>query len=347
MAHSPSPTVPSIIVIGASAGGVQALLELARVLPPDLSAAIFIVQHIPAYATSYLAELLDKAGPLPARHPQHGEPIQPGTIYVAPPDHHLLLAQDQVLVTRGPKENHFRPSIDALFRSAAYTYGSRVIGVVLTGYLDDGTSGLWTIQRLGGVTIIQDPHDAYADAMPLSALEYIKPDYLVTLAELSSLLQHLTAQPASPTASLLPEELERINLEIRIAKGENAHELNFFHYGELTPFVCPACQGPLVQLTENKLLRFRCRTGHGFTLSALLASVAEGVENNFYAAMQSLQEAQQLLQRLSEHFVQQAQPTVARALQEQAEQARLRAQAVYASIMQYQTPRDARNTPPI
>jgi two-component system chemotaxis response regulator CheB len=294
------------------------------------------VQHIPAYAVSHLPDLLSKAGALPARHPHHQEPLRPGVIYVAPPDHHLLLEDDHVLVTRGPKENHFRPSVDALFRSAAYTYGPRVIGIVLTGYLNDGTSGLWTVQRLGGVAVVQDPQDAYADAMPQNALEFLRPDYLLALAELAPLLERLTAQVAPRPASISTDELARINLEINIAKGEDAGDQRLFRYGELTPFVCPACQGPLVQLVEEKLVRFRCRTGHGFTLSSLLAAVAESVENQLYAAMQSLQETRDLLRRLGAHFAQQAESTVASALLAQAEQAQLRAQAVYESIVKHE-----------
>ena len=303
-------------------------------LPPDFPAALFIVQHIPAYVTSYLPELLSKAGPLPAKHPQQGERVQPGTIYVAPPDHHLLLEQNQVLVSRGPKENRFRPSIDALFRSAAYVYGSRVIGVVLSGYLDDGTSGLWTIQRLGGITIIQDPEEAYAPAMPQNVLEYVQPSYTVRLAELAPLLVQLTAQPTTNLATLTQEELERIRVEIRIAQGEHAVDLKLLQQGELTSFVCPECQGPLVQLVEDKLVHFRCRTGHAFSLTALLASVTEGVENQLYQAMQSLEEAQQLLQRLSERFA--GQPNLAQALSAQAEQARRQAQVLHESIMKHE-----------
>jgi len=325
-----------VIVIGASAGGVQALLELVRALPAGFPAAVCIVQHIPAYAVSHLPELLRNAGALPARHPQHKEPLRPGFIYVAPPDHHLLLEENHILVTRGPKENHFRPSVDALFRSAAYTYGSRTIGIVLTGYLNDGTSGLWTVQRLGGVAVVQDPQDAYANAMPQSTLEFLKPDYLVTLAELAPLLGRLTAQPAPQATGIPAEELARINLEISIAKGEDMGDQRLFQYGELTPFVCPSCQGPLVQLVEEKLVRFRCRTGHGFTLSALLAEVAEGVENKLYAAMQSLQETRDLLRRLSAHFARQAEPAVASALLTQAEQAQRRAQAVYEFIVKHE-----------
>ncbi|UOQ77615.1 chemotaxis protein CheB [Hymenobacter sp. 5516J-16] len=198
-ADSATSPVRDIVVIGASTGGIQALLELVRTLPHDFPASIFVVQHVAPYAPSLLPELLSRESALPAKHPRDGEQMRPGVIYVAPPDQHLLIEQDKVLVKSGPKENRFRPSIDALFRSAAYGYGPRVIGVVLTGYLDDGTSGLWSIQRLGGVTVVQAPEDAAAPFMPLNALEFVTADHVVPLAELSALLVRLTAEPASAT----------------------------------------------------------------------------------------------------------------------------------------------------
>ena len=186
-----------IIVIGASAGGVAALLALANVLPADFSAPIFIVLHVGANLPSILPQLLSAVSKLPARHPQNGELIEPGVMYVAPPDHHLLLEGNRILVTQGPKEKRFRPSIDALFRSAARTYGPSVIGVVLTGYLNDGALGLRWVQQLGGLTIVQDPLDAEQPAMPTHALEVVAPDYLVPLAQLGPLLVRLTTTAKS------------------------------------------------------------------------------------------------------------------------------------------------------
>jgi two-component system chemotaxis response regulator CheB len=316
----PPPTIRDIVVIGASAGGVTALLELVERLPADFPAAVCVVLHIPAYATSELPYLLSKAGPLPAHHPLDGEVLQPGTIYVAPPDHHLLVEGDRVLVRHGPKENRFRPSVDALFRSAAYMHGPRVIGVVLTGYLDDGTSGLWTVQRLGGVTVVQDPREAYVPDMPTNALAYVAPDYVVPLAGLAPLLIELTARlaPAPPPP---PAELARIRIEVDTAKGANAYELHLLEQGEPVPFVCPECYGPLVQLVEGPVRRFRCRTGHGFTLAALLAGVREAVETHLYNALHSLEEAQLLLLHLGEQESVAGQTTLAEVLQAQATQA--------------------------
>src|SRR5687768_11583472 len=165
--------IGSIIVVGASAGGVTALQQFVSHLPADLDAALFVVLHIPAYAKSQLPDILSNAGPLKAVHPADGETVQKGIIYVAPNDHHLLLEGDKVLVKKGPKENRFRPSIDALFRSAAVAYGKRTIGIVLSGLLNDGTSGLWAIKQSGGIAIIQSPDDAEYSEMPNNVKEYV------------------------------------------------------------------------------------------------------------------------------------------------------------------------------
>src|SRR5687768_14648135 len=157
-----------IVVVGASAGGVKALTEFVRSIPQGFKGSVFVVLHIPAASPSNLPAILTRAGVLKAIHPNDGEKIKPGLIYVAPPDHHMLLEGTSVLVKKGPEENRFRPSIDALFRSAAYVYGSRVIGIVLSGLLNDGTSGLWSIKRLGGLTIIQEPGDADYPSMPIN-----------------------------------------------------------------------------------------------------------------------------------------------------------------------------------
>src|SRR3954463_2702932 len=172
-------TKRDIIVIGASAGGVNALMGLMKTLPADLNASIFIVLHLPPYSPSHLPEILTKNGPFKAVHPLDGEQIQPGRIYVAPPDHHMLVENSRIVVKKGPKENRFRPSIDALFRSAAYSYGARVIGVVLTGLLDDGTSGMWSVKRLGGISVIQLPEDALYPSMPESVQKHVEVDYSV------------------------------------------------------------------------------------------------------------------------------------------------------------------------
>jgi two-component system chemotaxis response regulator CheB len=325
-----------IVVIGASSGGVAALLQLVSTLPANFPAPIFVVQHMAPYAQSVLPQLMSNVSPLPAKHPLDGETVRPGTIYVAPPDHHLLIEDDKVLVKRGPKENRFRPSVDALFRSAAYGYGPRVIGVVLTGYLDDGTSGLWCIQRLGGVTVVQDPEDAASSAMPTNALEFVEADHVVPLAGLSALLVQLTAQKAPTSPKVAKADVERMEIEFSIAKRGNAFELGIIDKGELTPFTCPDCHGALTKLIEGKLIRFRCHTGHAYTISALLSEVSESVESMLYQSMRGLEESKMLLQNLGEYFAKDGQKDVADTFFEKATHTGRQARLMHDSIFHHE-----------
>ena len=324
-----------IVVIGASSGGIAALLELVKSLPEDFPAPIFVVQHMAPYIHSVLPQLMSHVSPLQVKHPHDNEKIQPGTIYVAPPDHHLLIENDKVLVKRGPKENRFRPSVDALFRSAAYGYGPRVIGVVLTGYLDDGTSGLWCIQRLGGVTVVQDPQDATSPAMPTNALEFVEADHIVPLAELAALLVKLTAEPAPAHPKVAKDDMERIEIELTIAKHDDAFEMGIIDKGELTPFTCPDCHGALTKLIEGKLIRFRCHTGHAYTISALLSEVTESVESMLYQSMRGLEESKMLLQSLGDYFDKDGQPTVANLFFAKAKQTGHQARTIHESIFDH------------
>ena len=183
-----------IIVMGASAGGLPAFNGIIKQLPHDLNAAVFIVWHVSPYSRSMLPEILSRAGKLEVKHPADGESIQPGKIYVARPDRHLLLEAGRVRLTKGPKENRFRPAVDPLFRSAAYAYGARVVGVVLTGALDDGTAGLWAIKDRGGIAVVQDPAEAEQPSMPSSALNNVQVDYCLPLSEIPPLVVTLTQQ---------------------------------------------------------------------------------------------------------------------------------------------------------
>jgi len=182
---------PDIVVIGASAGGVQTLSELVSRLPADFAASIFVVSHIPPYSPSALPSVLARSGNLPATFGVDGDAILPGQIYVAPPDHHMMVEFDKVRVVRGPKENRFRPSIDPLFRSAAYAFGPRVIGIILSGMLDDGTAGLWLIKDRGGIAIVQEPEEALCPAMPQSVLNHVDVDYRLSISEIAQTLIHL------------------------------------------------------------------------------------------------------------------------------------------------------------
>jgi two-component system chemotaxis response regulator CheB len=199
--HSMTADGHDIIVIGASAGGVEALCAVLAALSPDLPAAVFAVMHIPAWRPSALPAILSRCSPLHAVHPESGDPIQRGHIYLAPPDRHLLIdSENHVQLWHGPKENGCRPSINALFRSAAVTFGARVTGVILTGSLDDGTTGLWWIKRMGGAVVIQDPTEAEFASMPQNALSHVPADYVAKLAEIGPILTEL-ARPVSSRRS--------------------------------------------------------------------------------------------------------------------------------------------------
>ena len=298
-----------IIVVGASTGGITALKEFVRYLPEDFEGSVFIVLHIPPYSESELPEILSKAGPLKAVHPKDGDPIEPGKIYVAPHDRHLLLEKDKVLVKKGPKENRFRPAIDALFRSAAYTYGSRVIGIILSGFLDDGTSGLYTIKRLGGMAIVQEPKDAEQPDMPKNAMEYVKPDYIVAAADIAPVIAGIIRKPAPQKHKLSKEELKLLKMEIVIATEDNAFKMGIMNMGEFTPFTCPNCHGALVQLVENNMIRYRCHTGHAYTASSLLAEVSESVEGMLWQTMRGMEEMNLLLNSIGDQYVKLRKPS--------------------------------------
>jgi two-component system chemotaxis response regulator CheB len=294
-----------IVVIGASAGGMDALRQLARELPRGLNAALFLVWHLAPGYRSVLPEVLSRSGPLPALHPRDGDPIEPGRIYVAPPDHHLLLERGYVRVTKGPKENRFRPAIDPLFRSAAYVYGARSIGVVLSGALDDGTAGLWTIKLRGGTAIVQDPADATHRSMPLSALENVAIDHKLAAADIGRLLAGLVWEEAPADPPIAERELARIEREVRIAQGVSALEEPVMPFGEFSAFTCPECHGTLTRLREGSIARFRCHTGHGFSAGTLLDGVTSQVEERLWDVVRALDEAVMLLNEMGDALAKQ------------------------------------------
>ena len=287
-----------IIVLGASAGGVETLKEVLCELPADFPAALFVVLHIPPYQPSQLPKILSDCGRLKAVHPSDGDGIKTGHIYVAPPDHHLLIDHGRIAITKGPKENRFRPSIDALFRSAAHSFGSRAVGVILSGALDDGTSGLWSIKRVGGTAVVQQPSDARFESMPKSALEYGDADYTLSAGEIGALLPRLVSNNAAEPTAVDEELNSRMEKEIDIAQEGNAFRKGFMKFGELSPFTCPECHGALVRLVEGRMSRFRCHTGHGYTDNALLEGIMETTGEQLWQVMRSLEEAVMLLHEM-------------------------------------------------
>lgn len=291
----------NIIVIGASAGGFEVLKELVGGLPSDFPASIFIVWHISPEVTGILPQVLSSAGNIPATNAIDGEAIEPNRIYVAPPDHHLLVERGRVRVTKGPKENRFRPAVDPLFRSAAYAYKNRVIGVVLSGALDDGTSGLWMIKHRDGTAVVQDPLDAEFPSMPRSALRQVRVDYKIPVSEMADLLTRLCAEEIEDSEVVMEDD-ELTDVEIKIALEDSAFEKNIMDFGDLTPFTCPDCHGVLVSLKDSERSRFRCHTGHAFSADSLLATVTENIEDSLYSAIRGIEESVMLLNHIGNHM---------------------------------------------
>jgi two-component system chemotaxis response regulator CheB len=273
-----------IIVIGASAGGVDALNQLVAGLPADLGAAVFIALHSHPGSASSLPELLSRRGPLPAAHALHGEPIVPGRIYVAPPDNHLMVRRGSVRVVRGPKENGHRPSVDALFRTASTAYGPRVVGVVLSGHLDCGTVGLLSVKARGGIAVVQDPGDAAVPAMPTAALQHVDVDRVAAVRDIAGLIAGFVSQPPGPAPRELPGALAAI---------EGAAP------GAAADIVCPICHGRLTESESNGFHLFRCHVGHSFSMESIAAEQAEEVERALWSAARALEESAMLASRLA------------------------------------------------
>jgi two-component system chemotaxis response regulator CheB len=304
-----------IIVIGASAGGVEAVSAVARALPPDLPAAVFVVVHFPAFSRSVLPQILERAGPLPAAHPEDGEAIGPGRIYVAPPGRHLLIEDSRVRLVRGPRENGAIPAVDPLFRSAARWHRGRVVGVVLSGNLDDGTAGLMAIKRRGGVAVVQDPAEALYDGMPRSAVENAPVDHVVPLDRIGALLAELARTPPPDGNDPAPDDPmdDRIEIESDITAmrpgvmdgDDNPHP------GHVSAFTCPECHGALWEIEEGGMVRFRCRVGHGYTMEAMLSENGRDVEAALWTGFRALRERAALCRRLGERMAARGQHAMA------------------------------------
>ena len=290
-----------VIVIGTSAGGIEALRTIAAGLSSSVHAPILVVSHLSPHAPSVLDQVIARAGPLPAVTARDGLRLEAAHIYVAPPDCHLLVEPGVARVTKGPKENRFRPAIDPLFRSAAQVYGPGAIGVVLTGSLDDGTAGLWALKRLGGTVIVQDPAEALFPGMPSSALAHVEVDHVAGLSGIAALLHELTRQEPvpQPVRANLPQTLE---MEVDIAKDRNAYEAGVEQFGDPSPFACPDCHGVLLKLDEEGRLRFRCHTGHAYSIESLVAGATEGIEHALWTAIRTLEEAALLMDRTARHL---------------------------------------------
>lgn len=323
----------NIIVVGASAGGVEALSQLVSHLPEEIPAAIFVVLHIPSQSPSILPKILNRAirksqqgSRLRAAHPCDGDKIEMGQIYVAPPDRHLLVKNGYIHLARGPKENSTRPAIDPLFRTAARTYGRRVVGVVLSGTLDDGTAGLMAVKQRGGVTIVQDPDEALYSGMPQSAIENVDVNHVLRVAEIATLLAQLANQSIPQSGEqAVPQDME---MEADMAELELAAMQNPDRPGTPSPFACPDCGGVLWEIDDEKLVRFRCRTGHAFSPGTLLAQQSHNLEEALWNALRALEEKAALSERLAKQAQERQRHISSQRFDEQASAARQQATLV-------------------
>ena len=310
-----------IIVVGASAGGVAALMELCRALPKDLRAAILVVIHTSPTSTGILPQVIGRAGPLPAQFPEQGETIKPGTIYIAPPNHHMLISDGVISLTYGPKENGFRPAVDPMFRTAARAFGTRVIGVILSGGLDDGSEGLLFIKKYGGLAVVQDPREADFPSMPASALEAVDVDHVVKVREMAELLPKLVRLAAPPASQGVPMASPQDRGPGPAEAGDQA--LTQKTMPGSPPLTCPECGGSLWEFYEGrKLSRYRCHVGHNFTPKGLLANKTSEVEGALWTALRALEENAELRRRMCRR----AQDSNLGALAQQYEQAAIEAE---------------------
>lgn len=271
------------------------LRGIASELPAGLPACVLVVLHIGAHDSS-IAGILDRCGPLPAAMARNGQPLRQQRIFVAPPDRHLMLSDGLMMLTRGPKENHSRPAIDPLMRSAAVWHGSRVIGVLLSGANDDGTAGLQAIAQAGGTTIVQDPADAQVDTMPASAVRHVRVDHCLPGRDIAAAIARLAGQPAESPWRLPASVLQEHAASVR---EENAMPL-LDKIGEPVPIVCPSCGGSLFAIEDSSPPRFRCHTGHSFSLDVLRCAQDEATEAALWSAIRALQEKEALMRRMAE-----------------------------------------------
>lgn len=310
-----------IVVIGASAGGISATNELLRALSPDLDAALFVVLHVPPEGGTHLPDVLRRGNRWNVDYATDGARWRHRRVYLARPDHHLLVNSARLQVVRGPRENRFRPAIDPLFRSAAEHHGPRVIGCVLSGALDDGTHGLELIKRHGGVAVVQDPEEAIASGMPLSAIQHVEVDHILRVSDLAARLPGLVAEPVA-AAPLVAQPKGAPDVAERTAHKQWRRD------GALTEFTCPECGGSLRELDYGSVLRFRCHVGHGYTADHLRADQIAGLDTVFWSALRALEEQSMLRRRMSEFAVLSGRRQAARLLEREARVIELRASAI-------------------
>jgi len=319
-----------LVVIGGSSGSHRALRRILLDLPADLPAPIFIATHMSAASNNLLASMLDGVGPLPVRVAEDGEPYQPGHVYVAVADCHLLLIDGTIRLGRGPRENMSRPAIDPLFRSAALVGGPRTIGVILTGMLNDGASGLASIKRMGGRAVVQDPRDAVADDMPLAAIEACDVDVIAPLPGIGAAIARLIAEPLDATTAPPPADLR---IEVEIALGARCDSEVIHEVATPSTLTCPACNGVLSEMRAHNPLRFRCQVGHGYTGEALYKVKDEDVDEALRVALRVIDERADLVTRMARDARDSGRPAVAEMYEQRSSEYRSYAETIRRAVI--------------
>jgi two-component system chemotaxis response regulator CheB len=289
-----------LVAIGTSAGGVEALLSLAASLTRDFPASLLVTIHLSPQRRSPLDEILTRAGPLPATFAKHGERLERSHIYLAPPDRHLLLFGDELHLGYGPRENNARPAVDAMLRSVATCCAARSIGVVLTGTLGDGASGLFALNTCGGITVIQDPRDAAFPDMPEAAMERVHPAHVAALSEMPALLRRLVDQPVGKPGSV-PDNIRR---EVEIARTGNTTMGEMDRLGARSVLACPDCHGVMWEIDEGELVRYRCHVGHTYSAEMLSVALDENLARALGSAQRALEERVALARKLAKQAMQ-------------------------------------------
>ena len=313
-----------IVVIGASAGGIEAIETLLSGFDSTLQATIFVVLHIPAESPSMLAQIFNRASSLKVKTAEDGEAIQIGQVYVAPPGVHLLVEPGYMRLHKGPTENRHRPAVDPLFRSAAVAYRSRVIGVVLTGFLDDGASGLLSVKRCGGLAIAQDPADAKYPDMPTAAIATADVDHQLPIHKIAPAIARLVQEQAPPVDDIPAD----IVMEARIAGRTMSDIRKEQKIGHLVPISCPECAGPLWQMEAGNIRRYRCHVGHGFTARALMATQDTALEQALWAAMRTMEERANLATTMAQDEIEKGRYKSAEVYEERAQTSKSHAQII-------------------
>jgi two-component system, chemotaxis family, protein-glutamate methylesterase/glutaminase len=324
-----------IVVIGGSAGALQPLIQIVRGLPHTLPAALFVVIHTSADTPGMLPQLIANGSTMPTGYARDGESIEHGRVYIAPGDHHLLIGNGAVKLSRGPRENGFRPAVDPLFRTAADRYGPRVVGIVLSGGLDDGTLGLGHVKRCGGAAIVQSLDEAYVASMPLNAMRSVEVDHVVSAIDMVGLIVRMAHE--SPEEKRMVMATDRNEKPDRVERGLHALKQRTFP-GPSSGFTCPDCGGTLWESSDGDLLRFTCHVGHSYSPETLLNAKAAVLEPALWTALRTLEENGAFLRRMAERARGQGLDNIAAGYAERAVEIERRADTVRTVLVDQSEP---------